>query len=322
MPIVAESDYQAPWLFRSAHLNTIYAGLIRKVDGLEYVRTTMETPDDDFMDLDWVKQGASKLLIAVHGLEGASDRAYIRGALRYFHQEGWDGLGMNFRTCSGRMNRQLKTYNMGASDDLALVVEHAVSLGYQQIGLVGFSLGGNVILKYLGEKGEQTPKEVKAAVAISVPCHIPTANIAIAHWQNRLYLWRFLRTLNEKLTYKAGRFPDELSLPDRMPRSFREFDDHFTGPVHGYLDGPDYWDRCSSTHFIPNIRRPALLINAQDDTFLSPQCFPFELARAHPFFHLETPQYGGHVGFVTFGSNGIYWSERRALEFLQSYFTS
>ena len=207
MPFVENNSYRPPWPFRSTHFNTIYSSQLRRIDGVDYQRTTISTPDDDFIDLDWIKQGSSRLLIAVHGLEGSSESTYLRGIARHFKRKGWDILAMNFRSCSGRINRQLRSYHMGASDDLSVVVQHAVEEGYPAIGLVGFSLGGNVVLKYLGEDPAKVPAAVRAGVGISVPCHIPSANIAIAHWQNSLYMLRFMRSLNPKMKTKARLFP-------------------------------------------------------------------------------------------------------------------
>jgi len=318
MPLISDSSYRAPWLFRQAHLNTIFPALFRRVQALPYQRETIPTPDGDFLDIDWIKTGNSRLLIGLHGLEGDTNSSYLQGILGYFSNRGWDALGMNFRSCGGRMNTRLRTYNMGESNDLHHVVAYALTQGYQEIVLTGFSLGGNVLLKYLGESASLLSSAIKGAVAFSVPCHIPSANVAIAHWENKLYLMRFLRTLNAKMRTKVKQFPDYLQLPDRMPRSFQEFDGQFTAPIHGYRNAADYWESCSSIHFLPNINLPVLLINAEDDTFLAPPCYPRELAKTHPFLHLETPQYGGHCGFYSPQADGSYWTERRAFAFIQA----
>ncbi|MEZ4984701.1 MAG: alpha/beta fold hydrolase [Saprospiraceae bacterium] len=317
MPYLAHSDYRAPGVFRNAHLNTIFPAVFRSVASLPTTRLTIPTPDGDFIDTDWVRQGSSRLMIALHGLEGDANRPYMRGILRIFHRAGWDVVGMNFRSCSGRMNERLRMYNMGESGDLRTVVQHAIGMGYGQIILTGFSLGGNVVLKYMGESGRILPSEVKGAVAFSVPCDIPSANIAFSQPRNAIYLHRFLRTLNEKARNKYHDFPGHLVLPASMPRNFGEFDAQFTGPMHGYAHAEDYWHSCSSVHFLPNIHRPVLLINAQDDTFLQPPCFPVALASKHPWFYLETPAHGGHCGFYTRHPAGIYWHEQRALDFVQ-----
>ncbi|MEM9837284.1 MAG: alpha/beta fold hydrolase [Bacteroidota bacterium] len=318
MPIV-NSTYQPsrPWL-RWAHLSTIAPALTRTVKDITMDRKVLELPDGDFLDLDWhiPAEPSRKLVIVLHGLEGSADRAYVMGMCRYFAKRGWHSLGPNQRTCGGRMNRLPRAYHMGTTDDLALVIEHAIELGYQQVGLVGFSMGGNHVLKYLGEQGSRTPKEVIGGVAFSVPCHIESANVEIDKLHNRLYLKRFLNGLNGKVKEKARMFPDLFDVSGRMPRSFVEFDDRFTGPMHGFTGAIDYWTKCSSRQFIPTIQRPALLVNAQNDTFLSKQCFPKDEALTMPHFFLEMPDYGGHVGF---GAGSEYWSEQRAFTFLEQW---
>ncbi len=258
------------------------------------------------------------MIIALHGLEGAADRPYIRGQISYFSERGWDGLGVNWRGCSGRINRLPRSYHMGATEDLKAVVDHAIQLGYRQIGIVGFSLGGNVLLKYLGEQGDAAPPQVVGGVAFSVPCHIQSANIQIDRRRNRLYRSRFLKSLNAKMIAKAALFPEALRLPARMPTTFAGFDDRFTGPLHGFRDAIDYWTQCSSINYLTGIRRLTLLVNAADDTFLSDECYPVAIAREQEFLHLEIPNYGGHVGFHGADKNGHYWSEHRTFEWLNN----
>lgn len=316
MPIVTSSNYHPPYPFRNAHINTMYPALLRRISPLPYKRVTVDTPDGDFLDLDFVHRDRSRIAVGVHGLEGDSVRPYIQGMLHQMLQRDWDVLGMNFRSCSGRTNRLPQSYNMGASNDLKFVVNYLLEQGYEEITLIGFSLGGNVVLKYLGEEGIHIPKAIKRAVAISVPCHIATANAEINHWRNRLYLWRFLKTLNAKVKEKAALFPEHIQVPKRMPRNFTEFDDQFTGPIHGYRDGMDYYTQCSSKQFLPKIQVPTLLLNALDDTFLSDECYPYEIAKKQPNLYLETPQYGGHVGFWDTAHRGGYYSERQATAFI------
>lgn len=320
MPLIQSSSYKPSRIFRAGHINTIYSALFRKIPSFKYKRQRIDTPDGDFLDLDWAKKGSDRLLIAIHGLEGSADRPYIQGLIQYFNKNNWDGMGLNLRSCSGELNRKLHSYNMGSSDDLAFVVDYIVKhFDYKEIALVGFSMGGNIVLKYLGE-GNIIPQKVKAAVAFSVPCHIPTATIEIEHWQNWQYVRRFMQTLNEKTANKAKVFPNDLDVSKPMPRNFTEFDGRFTAPVHGYSSAEDYWTKCSSLQFLDTIFIPTLLVNAKDDSFLSDKCFPYEIAKKSAHFHLETPQWGGHVGFT--GSNyekGVYWSERRAFEFISDF---
>lgn len=320
MPHIANSSYRAAGIFRNGHINTVWAALNRKVAGVNYQRERLETPDGDFVDLDWsfAAKPANHLLIILHGLEGNAQRPYMLGLARFFNQQGWDALSLNFRGCSGESNRLTKTYHAGFTADLHTTLHHALNTkSYRNVVLSGFSLGGNVTLKYLGEQRNLLPAELRAAVVFSVPCHLPTANMEIDRWYNRPYLWRFLRTLNRKMQEKAEQWPDSVPAPRPWPSNFYEFDNCYTAPLNGFNNALDYWQRNSSLQFFDQINRPTLLINAWDDSFLSPECFPTDWAAQSSSFFLETPHHGGHVGFVTFDPNGVYWTERRAWEFIR-----
>ncbi|MEZ5044397.1 MAG: alpha/beta fold hydrolase [Saprospiraceae bacterium] len=319
MPLIDSSTYQAKGIFKWASVNTIYPALFRVIPELGYIRERIHTPDGDFLDLDWSRIGSKKIVLVLHGLEGQADRPYVKGMIRHFNENGWDGLGMNYRGCSGEPNLKLRSYHMAATADVALVVNHIITkYDYDELAIVGFSLGGNLTLRYLAEIAINPPAVLKKAVAFSVPCDISSANIEIHRWHNYLYLRRFLKSLNQKIQFKAQQFPEELKLPPRLPRTFYEFDDRFTGPMHGYVNGADYYQKASSLPILASIKTPVLLVNAQDDTFLSPACYPIKIAKQSDFFFLEMPAHGGHVGFAHFGSDKNYWSERRAFSFITS----
>ncbi len=319
MPLIDHSTYKATGIFRNGHLNTLYAALWRKVAGVAYRRERLATPDGDFIDIDWSEVGSRKLLITLHGLEGNAGRPYMLGFAKFFNSKGWDVAALNFRGCSGEPNLQPRSYHIGDTGDLRLLVEHALGRGvYQHIALAGFSLGGNVALKYLGENPDAVPLQIRAVAVFSVPCDIATANVEIDKWKNRLYRRRFMQSLNVKMRQKAERWPDVVRFPTRKPRHFRDFDNYFTAPLHGFANAADYYSRCGSIRFIPHIRIPALMVNALDDSFLSPACYPVDIAETHPVFYLETPQHGGHVGFVTTRTGGVYWSEQRAWQFIEN----
>ena len=324
MPVIPESGYKPPFLFRFRHINTIYAALFRTFPGFRYERERINTPDGDFIDLDWSKKGSDRLLLVLHGLEGSAQRPYVKGIIKYFNQKGWDGVGMNHRSCSGELNQLLRSYHMGVSDDLEAVVQHIRNnFAYKHLVIAGFSLGGNVLLKYLGESGNNTPEILKAAVAISVPCHIISANTEIERWFNHIYVRRFMSTLNKKMEEKAKRFPGEINVSKPMPRNFTEFDNRFTCKLHGFDNALDYWNRTSSHQFLEHIRIPTLLINALDDSFLSERCFPYGIAKENPYFYLETPAWGGHCGFAgDRRSEHHYWTEARAFEFINGFMPS
>lgn len=319
MPFIDQSTYVAKGVFRHPHVNTIFPAVFRKVKGVDYQRERLMTPDGDFVDLDWVrKKENEQLIIVLHGLEGSADRSYVRGLIKYFHHFGWDGIGFNFRGCSGELNQKIASYHMGMTQDLDLVIKHALEhCQYRTIILAGFSLGGNVVLKFLGDSGKKLPAEVKGAVTFSVPCHIASANEAINRRENALYRYRFIKSLYQKVEKKAALYPDKIKLHYPRPRYFKEFDDLYTAPIHGFKDAIDYWERCSSFYVIPQIKIPTLLINAKDDSFLSKECYPISEAEKNTHFFLEVPRWGGHVGFVSKHPYGAYWSEIHALQFVK-----
>ncbi len=319
MPLI-ESTYVAPGWARNGHVQSIVPALWRRVPRVAMARERIATPDDDFLDLDVATVEASRVAIVSHGLEGSSRSPYIQGMARALTRRGWDVIAWNCRGCSGEPNRQLRFYHSGASEDLAVVVEHALANpAWREIALVGFSLGGNQTLKYLGERGGAVDPRIRAAVAISVPCDLTASSERLAHWSNRLYMERFMRTLRAKVREKAARFPGALETAglDRM-RTFAQFDDVYTAPLHGFANARDYWAQCGSIRFLDAIRVRTLLVNARDDPFLAGRCWPQDLARDHAHLHLETPRHGGHVGFITRGVDSEFWSETRAAEFLET----
>ncbi len=296
---------------------TVYPTLSRRVDGVTYVRQRLELRDGDFVDLDCSGVGADRVVVISHGLEGHSRRAYVLGMVRAFNRAGWDAVAWNFRGSSGEQNRLLAFTHSGASHELAEVVDWAAGAGgYRSVALVGFSLGGNLTLKYLGESGATLPAAVRCGVAYSVPCDLRGSAETMAAGGNRIYMSRFLSDLRVRMEAKSRQFPGRISMEGYgKVRTFREFDGRYTAPLHGFRDAEDYWERSSSGRYLAGIRVPTLLVNAMDDPFLSPGCFPRELAAASEWLHLEMPEHGGHVGFVSMGGNGEYWSERRAVEF-------
>ncbi len=318
MPVLENSTYQPPFLLRWGHLQTVFPTLFRKIEDVASQRERIETPDDDFLDLDWYRQGSRRLVVLTHGLEGDSERIYIRGMVQAIRKAGWDALAWNFRGCSGEPNRKVHFYHSGATYDLDTVLRHVENQNqYDRIDLVGFSMGGNITLKYLGEMGERISPVIQRAVAFSVPCDLASASIELARMSNKVYMRRFLRSLHEKIKMKMAAQPGCLDDSGYSKlKNFKQFDDRYTAPLHGFRDAQDYWQQCSSKFYLSGIRRPALLVSAKDDPFLSVDCFPYEEARRSRFLFLEVPDNGGHVGFIDFPGDGSYWLERRAIEFL------
>jgi uncharacterized protein len=307
--------YVPPFFLFNAHLETIYPSLLRRVALPPYTRERIVTPDDDFLDLDWIKQGSSRLMIISHGLEGNSERAYVKGMARAGHQNNFDVLAWNYRGCSGEVNRQLRFYHSGATDDLAAIVAHA-GKSYSEIYLVGFSLGGNLTLKFLGE--QPVPSAVKKAVVFSVPLNLHTSCLKIAEPSNWVYQRRFLKSLINKVMQKHPAFKELDIQGISQLKTLQDFDDRYTAPLHGFQNAITYYEQCSSIHFLAGIQTPTLIVNALNDPFLSKDCYPVDQLMGHPHVTLETPKFGGHVGFSQFTKNGLYWSEERALKFFLS----
>lgn len=325
MPLIALSSYKPPIQLWNGHLQTIIPSLFRKVE-VSYVRERIETPDDDFLDLDWcyADGSSSPLVILTHGLEGSSTSQYLAGMVRHLVRHGFTCLAWHYRSCSGEMNRQKRFYHIGETGDLHFIIQHALSRGYQTIYLMGFSAGGNVTLKYLGEQGGASlSSAIKKAVVFSVPVDLIGSARRLEQWDSLVYNHRFNRTLKRKVLAKAatmpGAFPTQAV---RKARSIREFDDLFTAPMHGFRDVTDYYTRSSSLQFIPNITIPTLIVNAKNDPFLSAECFPEALGRELPAVWMEFPEQGGHCGFPprTGGIQSTYWSEERALAFLTNLY--
>lgn len=318
MPLISESSYRPPLLFRNGHLQTVYPSLARKLSPELYARERIPTPDDDFLDLDWATVGSGSLAVLSHGLEGSSHRHYMIGMARMLNLHGWDALAWNYRSCSGEINRRLRMYHNGSIDDLDVVVSHALAKGsYRRVALIGFSLGGNLTLVYLGSGRIAVDSRVSRAVVFSVPCDLAAGARELARRRNCLYMQQFLVSLHEKIRKKMELLPGQIDDRDYgRIRNFKDFDDRYTAPIHGFRDAEDYWTKCSSRQFIPAVTVPTLIVNALDDPFLVGGCYPVQEAAGSRQVHLEMPRSGGHVGFVGFDRGGAYWSEQRAMEFL------
>jgi predicted alpha/beta-fold hydrolase len=314
MPIL-HSRFRPPSLLGNGHAQTILPVVLPRRITLPFTRTRLELSDGDFLDLDWVRNRHARLAIIAHGLEGSSAQKYVRGMAGTLHAAQWDVLAWNFRGCSGEPNRLLRAYHSGDTADLAAVIAHAAA-DYERIALIGFSLGGNVVLKYLGEAPPQPA--VFAAVAISAPLDLTSSARALDQRpDNRIYLRRFLEPLIAKIEAKALKFRGELDIKGvGAIRSFQEFDDRFTAPLHGFRDAADYWARSSARQFLPGISLPTLILNARTDPFLTIDSIPESEASAHSSLFLEAPESGGHVGFLDFTRGVQPWSERRVAEFL------
>ncbi|MFC4722068.1 YheT family hydrolase [Geojedonia litorea] len=318
MPIL-QASYKAPYFFRNGFVSTVYSGLIRKVKGVKQQRERITLSDGDFMDLDWSygKEKSNKLIILLHGLEGNGQRPYITGTARLFNDNGIDAVAVNFRGCSGELNLKYRSYHSGATEDLDEVVNHiSQSKQYTDIYIKGISLGANLALKYAGERNE-IPEQIKAIVAVSVPCDLNGSAKELHKLKNILFHENFRRYLVRRLKQKQIQHPNNLSVETlNSIKTLNDFDEIYTSKAHGFKNALDYYTKSSSLQFIHSIKTPTLIINAINDSFLSPECYPVKAAKNNSNVFLEMPQHGGHVGFVTY--NGCYYNEKRALEFVES----
>ncbi|MEO6168638.1 MAG: alpha/beta fold hydrolase [Chitinophagales bacterium] len=316
MPLLT-STFKTPFYLPGGDIQSIIPAISRRVTGVKYQRERISTPDNDFIDIDWLHNTSLKIVLLLHGLEASADSPYMKGMSKALHAAGFSVAAMNLRGCSGEVNNQVRSYHSGSTDDVATVIDHLLQNKHcKNLMLVGFSLGGNLTLKYLGERNS-LDERISKAVAISVPCDLEACAL---HLDNRIpfiYRNRFLRTLKHKAILRVGRLPFSLSLRQiKKLDTFIEFDDYYTSQLYGFKDAKDYYKKSSSKQFIPSITIPTLILTALNDPFFTAACFPFEECTNSPNVFLETPGDGGHVGFCTDFFSGSYHSEKRAIEFL------
>lgn len=315
MPKV-DSLYQVNWWLKSMHISTIWASQFRKSPDLNLVRNRIELEDGDFIDLDEYRHGHKRLVLLLHGLEGNSKSRYMKNMASKFINNKWDAILMNHRSCSGEDNRLFSCYHSGKSDDLHRILKVInKSYDYDSIVIIGFSLGGNISLKYLGESWGK-PDNLKACVSISPPIDLEACGKALNSKENWLYARTFLLTMRKKLELKLQKFPDKDLGQLQRVKNLYDFDNEYTGPAHNFGDAQGYYDTCSSKPFIKNITLPTLILIAKNDSFMRASCYPDDIVEYLPNVYLETPDYGGHVGFVQKGE--YYYQEERAFMFVES----
>ncbi len=318
MPLVS-STYTAKGIFKNGHFSTVYSAKLRPSPSVKQMRERLILPDDDFLDIDWSmsNEPSKKVAILLHGLEGNAQRTYIKGQAKHLVANGWHAAAVNYRSCSGEPNNKYPSYNAGKTDDLESVIDFILSKNqFSEIALVGFSLGGNLLLKYLGER-QSIPKEITKGISISSPLNLKGSLKKLEQANNWLYRTSFLYGLRSKFKAKMSQFPEQMTQEDlKAIRSLFDFDTIYTARAHGFKSAWDYYEKNSSLQFLPEIKIPVLILNAENDSFLSPLCYPTDLASNSKNLYLETPKHGGHVGFHL--SNKSYYSEMRTLQFLNS----
>ena len=314
--------HRAAWL-PGPHVGTVYASVARPFPRPRFRRERWELPDGDFVDvdrLDGARRRAPALVIS-HGLEGNSRASYVRGLAAAASRRGFAVAAWNFRGCSGEPNRLLRQYHSGDTGDLGAIVDRlsAEDPG-RPIVLAGFSLGGNQLVKWLGERGDDLPAAVRSAVAISVPFDLSLCATALdgpGFWP-WVYRERFLRRLRRKALRKAAEHPGRIDADSvRRASTFSAYDGLVTAPLHGFESAGDYWTRSSSAQFVAGVRRPLLLLSADDDPLVPARSLPVEAAGRNPAVTLEVTSGGGHVAFVS-GTpwRPVFWAEERAVDFL------
>jgi predicted alpha/beta-fold hydrolase len=315
------SGYRAPLLLRNAHLQTVL-GAFRPAPAASYRRERIDTPDGDFLDLDWAQPerppAGSPLLVISFGMEGDPQRPYVRGLARAFGDAGWNVLVWNYRGTSGEPNRKTHFYHGGLIEDLEAVLQHALRRGVRRLALAGFSLGGNLTLNYLGRRGVDVPPELAGAVCFSAPCDVEECAVQMNKRGNRLYMNRFLSSFRGKIRAKMQVMPE--AIHDRgyeTIRTLEDYDARYTVPHFGFDSVPAFYRHVSSRHVAAAVRIPTLVVNALDDPLMGPSCHPREAAATNPHLHLETPAHGGHLGFLRGPGHARNWMEERALAFLE-----
>lgn len=338
------AGFRPAWWLPGAHAQTLGARFLRSSRGVELERERVELPDGDFIDLDWVRRvgpipapASGPLVLVLHGLEGSARSGYALEIYRVLLHLGIGAVGMNFRSCSGEPNRLARLYHSGDTGDLAHVVTRLARRHRDRsLGAVGFSIGGNVLLKYLGETGgvaasrgeplrrpgnpvpQASVSMIGAAAAISVPFDLAAGAEYLEGGFSRFYRWYLVRRLRRKIRAKIGLLDGCLDL-DRVfaARTFREFDDAATATLHGFQGVDDYYRRSSSGPYLDRVTVPTLIIHAENDPFLPRDAIPHARARANPHLTMRVTQQGGHVGFVSGSAFApTFWAEREAGSFL------
>ncbi len=306
-------------------MQTVFGRFVRQKQGTIFHRRRINTPDGDFLDLDFPEVAGyplpkdAPLVLLLHGLEGSARRSYAYETYRQLAKLGIRSVGMNYRSCSGEMNRTARFYHSGATDDVALVLTTLAQwFPHNRRGLIGFSLGANLTLKFLGERQQKGMDWVQTAVAVSPPFDMKKSAALLEKGISRLYVRYFLRSLHKKVRAKAALLAPVVDLQKVLAaQTFREFDEAGTAPLGGFQSADDYYEQCSTAQFLPQIQVPTLLIRALDDPLFAPDDVPFNTIAANPFLTSGIVPKGGHLGFVEGGwRHFTCWAEREAARFL------
>lgn len=318
------APYRAPWWLPGGHLQTLYGALLAPRPRVQYRRERWDTPDGDFVDVDWLRESQvssdAPLLALFHGLEGGSTSHYAHALMDAVRSLGWRGAVIHFRGCGGEANRLARAYHSGDSREIDWMIGRLREHARDALYVTGVSLGGNALLKWLGEEGPAARSQVTAAAAVSAPLDLMAAGDALGRGFNRVYTRNFLITLKRKSLAKLAHFPDLYDAARvRAATTLRAFDDVVTAPLHGFRDADDYWTRASSKPWLARIAVPTLVLNARNDPFMPAHALP-SLREASAHVTLEFPDEGGHVGFVAGAFPGhLRWLPQRIIAFLRQH---
>lgn len=319
--MIQKSPFKPSWWLSNAHLQTIWQTFFRKQPEVVTQRERFLLPDGDFVDLDWAGYEGGPIVLILHGMAGSIESPYAKGMLRTVVDNNWCGVFMHFRGCSGEPNRLTRTYHSGDTGDLSVVVKE-LQQRYpgKPVAAVGFSMGGNVLLKWLGETGANNP--LVGAVAVSVPFELEKSANHINKGISRLYQWWLLRDLRALMSrkFKKGKGAPVTLEDIAHIHSFWEFDTKITAPLHGFIDAKDYYTQASARQYLKNIKIPTLILHSNDDPFMTKDSVA-EANELSSELTLELSDFGGHVGFVA-GTpwKPIYWLEQRIPLFLRELF--
>ena len=311
------ADFKPAWWLCSSHLQTLWPVFFKKRRPLDLAAEQLELDDGDFIDLRWSKKSADKTILVLHGLEGSLESHYVNGIMFQLEQSGYKPVLMHFRGCGGRMNRLARAYHSGETGDVSSIVQHIKNkTGEYPFAAIGFSLGGNVLLKWLGETGDSNP--LTKAVAVSVPFTLHDAAKRLEQGVSKIYREHLLASLRKTYREKFKNIPSPLNVDVNQLKSFWEYDDKVTAPLHGFAGAQDYYDKCSSRQFLKAIKVPTRIIHSCDDPFMFKETVPDSEELSQSVDFLLTAR-GGHVGFIsgTTPVSSYSWSEKKIIEFLK-----
>ena len=313
--MIKQSTFRPAFILRNRHLQTILPNIVHPPHPI-LAKERLELDDGDFIDLLWSQTQSPQTLLILHGLEGSVYSAYAQRMLNYCNQQQIAAVFMHFRGCSGEPNRLLRSYHSGETGDLKQVIQHLKNKGIRDIALLGYSLGGNQVMKYMGEA--ETDPAIRCAIGVSVPLGLSICADTMNRGFAKIYQSTLLRRLIIKIQQKKTLIENSgLYFPNPIKmKNFQQFDNHFTAPIHGFSSANDYYEKSSSRQFLGNISKPTLIIHAKDDPFMTADVLP-KVNELSESVTLELTPRGGHVGFI--GSNCLSskpWLERRIHSFL------